>query len=140
MPDNKGLGFDAYAFVTSLATRNIALRIRSGRGLELVPKSAWQGLSIEERAALKQHRMAIRDLVAAGPAKGGQCAPAVVEPQAAKPPAPCPYCQRTCVGPDHVAYEALHWGDPEEIKKRDERATQVMKKQWGRGLPGWYLA
>jgi hypothetical protein len=109
----------------------VTLRAR-GRRIEVLPKAAYGEMSVEDRQTLKRHKAAI-----AAVAKEGRHAPAVVEPQAAKPPAPCPYCQRKCVGPDHAAYEALHWGDPEEIKKRDALATAVMMKRLP--LPEWYL-
>ena len=66
--------------------------------------------------------------------------PGYEEQEALATPAPevvCPYCRRKCVGPDHVAYETLHWSDPAEVKKRDERATAVMRQQLGK-LPDWY--
>lgn len=54
-----------------------------------------------------------------------------IEPDAAPEPAPepepvCPYCHRKCVGVEHQAYSTLHWKDPIEVKKRDERATKEM--------------
>jgi hypothetical protein len=55
------------------------------------------------------------------------------------PPAPerCQFChQAPCVGPDHHAYDVLHWNDPAEAKKRDDRATQEMFVALGRQRTG----
>jgi hypothetical protein len=57
-------------------------------------------------------------------------------------PAPlldCRYCGRACVGSDHAAYEALHYDDPEQIKRRDDLATRTMMQQIGKPLPSWYF-
>jgi hypothetical protein len=33
-------------------------------------------------------------------------------------PARCPYCgQSPCVGPEHSAFDVLHWDDPEEVTR-----------------------
>jgi hypothetical protein len=64
--------------------------------------------------------------------------PAGEVPVSTPMPAPeiiCPYCRRKCVGPDHVAYETLHWDDPTEVKKRDKNATAVMLRQIGKPNP-----
>jgi hypothetical protein len=49
--------------------------------------------------------------------------------------AQCPYChQRPCVGPEHPAYDVLHWDDPSEVEKRAKRATQEMMHQLGKPM------
>jgi len=63
---------------------------------------------------------------------------AVVPTLAPAPEPVCQYCHRKCVGPDHVAYDVLHYNDPQEIKKRDEFATRTMMRQLGKPLPDWY--
>ena len=50
----------------------------------------------------------------------------------------CAYChQAPCIGPEHHAYEVLHWNDPEEIKKRADRATAEMFESMRRARRGW---
>jgi hypothetical protein len=42
-------------------------------------------------------------------------------------PTRCPYCgQAPCVGPEHSAFEVLHWDDPEEVDRRAKAATAEM--------------
>lgn len=71
--------------------------------------------------------------------QAGASSEAAVDPagDAATPtPAPvCPYCHRACVGPEHFAYDVLHYDDPIEVAKRDAEATAVMCKQIGK--PFW---
>jgi hypothetical protein len=56
----------------------------------------------------------------------------------ARSPEPeCPYCRRRpCVGVDDRSYAVLHWSDPEEIRKRNERATRVMYESMRRARYG----
>ena len=57
------------------------------------------------------------------------------EPTAAAEPI-CEYCHRKCVGPAHDGYSVLHWNDPIEIKKRDEKATAEMFESMRRARTG----
>jgi len=50
--------------------------------------------------------------------------------------ADCPHCKGPCVGPDHHAYEALHYNDPIEVKKRDDLATREMYESLRRARMG----
>jgi hypothetical protein len=59
------------------------------------------------------------------------------EPQPSPEP-DCPFCHRLCVGPDHPAFDVIHWDDPTEVDKRAARATEEMMKQLGKPLPDWY--
>lgn len=59
-------------------------------------------------------------------------APATATPA---PQAACPYCRATpCRGPEHFAFDVLHWSDAEQIKRRDARATREMFEMLGRPL------
>jgi hypothetical protein len=31
----------------------------------------------------------------------------------------CAYCHQPCCGPEHPAFQTLHWSDPAEIARRD---------------------
>jgi hypothetical protein len=93
------------------------------------PASAYKSLTDEEVLTLRHHRAAIKAVINAG-ASFAAPAVAIVVPE---PEPPCPYCKRTpCFGPEHPAYAATHWGDPIEVKKRDDYATRVMHRMVGR--------
>jgi hypothetical protein len=50
----------------------------------------------------------------------------------------CHYCGGPCVGDAHFAYRALHYHDPEEVKRRAADATAEMNesvRRASRGLP-----
>lgn len=47
------------------------------------------------------------------------------------PPAPppiCTFCGRVCVGVSSPAFAEAHWHDPDEVEKRDARATKNMMR------------
>jgi hypothetical protein len=46
----------------------------------------------------------------------------------ATPEPTCPYCHRRCVGRDHVAYDVMHWDDPEQVEKRNPKPTYSLKE------------
>ena len=50
-----------------------------------------------------------------------------VAPTTEPAPKPCPYCHRhPCVGPDHHAFDVLHYNDPAEVERRREKSTAEM--------------
>ena len=112
--------------------------------------SATTNELIERSTAIARHLIALSDQeqkseahIAAATAEHATnpAGPSVQAPVPTSEPAPeqdCPYCHRACVGPDHIAYSALHHDDPIEVKKRDDYATQVMRKQLSQPLPSWY--
>ena len=76
-------------------------------------------------------------LVQAAASTTSEGAAPTVAPAPAPAP-PCPYCRRECVGPEHRAFDVLHWDDPEEIERRRQKATAEMMRQIGQPLPAWY--
>jgi hypothetical protein len=57
---------------------------------------------------------------------GASDADASLEPTPPAPEPVCEFCMRPCVGEAHLAYRVLHWLDPNEVAKRDARATATM--------------
>jgi len=127
----------ARAWLEGLAARGVTVSLRGNR-LELRPPSAYKLLTDDELITLRHHREDIKAIVRAGLPCVAPATPAgnAVVPTPA--PAPCPYCKRACVGPEHFAYSTLHYDDPIEVQKRDAEATAVMMKQFGKPLPDWY--
>jgi hypothetical protein len=101
---------------------------------------------IERASAILRQLLESRDAQRKGQAHIAAASEDINETTASEPattPAPqpepvCQYCRRKCVGSEHPAFEVLHWSDPEEQKKRDDAATAVMMKQFGKPLPDWY--
>lgn len=133
----------AIAWIDALTARGVTLVLR-GRRIGYHPKSAYGGLTDQERATLKAHKTAIvtalRDRYN-GLARGEQVAPppmpdAVppVVPEPEPPQETCPGCNRApCIGIEHPAFYALH---PIEAQKRaDAHATKVMLARVGRPHP-----
>ena len=134
----------AATWVRGLGARGVTVTVRNNR-LWLHPASAHAALSDDEVLTLRHCRQEIKAIVKAGlavriadkPAQPASLEGADLTPVPA--PQPCPYCGLApCVGADHSAYSALHHADPEEVKKRDERATKEMMQQFGKALPDWY--
>src|SRR6266487_1090092 len=129
LPTGKPSGSEgAAAWVEALRARGVTLRAR-GKNLAMMPKHAYGEMSADERKTLKLHKAAIVAIV-----QGETHAPAAPEPKAAprvKQPEPCQFCGRACCGPDHPAYETMHYNDPAEVKRRDEHATKVMLARIG---------
>ena len=74
---------------------------------------------------------------AAGPsvmAEGGTDEELLKPTPVLAPESVCAYCRRACVGPDHIAYEVLHWSDPIEVARRQKEATAVMYRMVGEGI------
>jgi hypothetical protein len=94
-----------------------------------------KGEALIAAAAAKHAGLPVQ--TAAGPA--GEAVASTVAPAPA-----CEYCHQTLTRCAEIkatrieAWEALHYLDPAEVKKRDEHATAVMKKQLGKPLPEWY--
>jgi hypothetical protein len=91
----------------------------------------------QERA--ERERASSIDAAGAPSAVSVEPAGEAATPTSAPAPTQCAYCHRTpCVGPNHFAFDALHYNDPIEIAKRDERATREMYAQIGKPFPDWY--
>ncbi len=127
--------------------RGVTLTVRNNR-LSMHPPSAYSALSDEELLILRHHREVIKQVVRRGgtyaatthePAPAckqtGAPTPHVGKPDAPAPEPVCQYCGQQCVGPEHDAYEVLHWNDPEEVKSRDDEATKEMLKRMRYGNP-----
>jgi len=109
--------------------------------LRLTPATAYKELTDNELLTLRHHRDEIKAIVketvdetaAPEPTAAPTAAPAPVES------VPCPFCHRApCYGSSHFAYRALHYHDPEVIKRRDAEATAEMNEAGRRrtqGLP-----
>jgi hypothetical protein len=138
--EDKGV---ATSWLEGLAAHGVRVTIRNGR-LSMHPASAYKALTDVELIALRHHREAIKAAVREGfqattthepaPAPEQTAAPEAVAEPAPPPPEPdCVYCGRRCVGLTHPAYEVLHFGDPAEIKKREEDAAdqfEARARRW----------
>lgn len=113
----------AAAWIDLVTSRGVAIEARGTR-VVLHPKQSFSLLSVDERATLKQHKLAIVEVVRTrhhGWARPAPRAPAataasVSATASAVPSAPvyCGYCMRApCCGVDHDAYATLHERDPQ---------------------------
>jgi hypothetical protein len=124
-------------FASHLITQGAELYVRRGGRLHLWPSKAFRSLSAEDRDYLRANREELRALVLAGlhprlpnDFDPNAPSPAPVAPAPPPPPQPtCDYCgNRPCVGREHVAFDVLHWNEPEQIEQRAKRATAEMRE------------
>jgi hypothetical protein len=134
---------DALTFATGLLAQGIEILVRNNR-LWVWPAKAFAHLTDTERAFIQQHRDELKDLAESKvlPETTVVWSAAVSDAPIGQParqptvaPAPCSYCGRACVGPDHHAYEVLHYDDPAEVARRDQEATKVMMRMVRFGNP-----
>jgi hypothetical protein len=138
----------ATAWLQALAARGVSVSLRGNR-LELHPPTAYKALTDAELITLRHHREDIKAVVRAGLPSEASAMPAgnaaVSTPAPAPVPDPiCPYCHQPLTRCAQIketrldAWQALHYSDPEEVKRRDAEATAVMMHQIGKPLPDWY--
>lgn len=129
------------AFARALLARGITLTIRNGR-LWVQPGRAYQhDLTDDERAFYRDHRDALKRLVAAG------TLPEAADPTPTRPTTPEPpevFCRHGCGSLTDCArlklerpstWRALHYADPQEVARRSREATDEMNTSMRRGTP-----
>ena len=124
----------ARTWLEALAARGVTAGVRKNR-LWLSPASAYAQLSDAERLVLRDHRQAIKQLIADGISLDVVHTDSADTTSASTTAAPpllerCRWCGREpCIGEQHDLYLLLH---PLEAQKRaDEYAQKVMMRMIG---------
>lgn len=127
----------AATWLRGLQARGVKVILRNGR-IVMVPERAYKDLSDDERATLRHHREAIKELVSNGEATWPPSPPITSASAApiAEPDPPCPFCYHApCMGEAHPAFFTLH---PHAPRPPDKHATAVMLARIGQPHPWDY--
>lgn len=126
------MGLTAESLLTGLRDRGLELRL-TGNKLQVFDADgchAWPALTPEEQAYIRADRQRLKAHLASG--SGSIPIESLASVRTPVPEA-CRYCdQAPCIGSDHPAYPALHYMDPEEVRRRDRHATAVMMRMVSR--------
>lgn len=126
------MGLTPASLLTGLRDRGLELRL-TGNKLQVFDADgnhAWSALTPEEQTYIRADRQGLKAHLASGSALIPKESLASVRAPAAET---CRYCDQTpCIGSDHPAYPALHYMDPEEVRRRDQHATAVMMRMVSR--------